>query len=374
MEIKKIFTLLFSLLFVVMVAACGPSTPDKDAVKTTSPVASTAPNETSETSDEPPVTTDDAHNGVGNDHESGEVTLALPKLTPIEDARPEEAKQVTFKTLNGNDVTYNRHTRRIVALSGCGDLAAFGIQPLAMLGDKAVVERYKDFFEGVELLEYTQPYNIEEILKYEPELILVYQLMDEENIEELSKVAPVIPLYRESFDFDERLGYIGEIFGLEDRAEALIAYAKDTQQAAVDAVDELDIKDQTVNVFYYLDGVSIPPTDFWYFNKILYDYLDLEQTQAVQDFLADENNGPFTPISNEKLKDYEGDLVLYADLFGDGQIPPQLDENPGWKALHAVQEDRIGVIDAMLYAEKDVLYLAAQYEGLLEALKLAIGS
>lgn len=63
-----------------------------------------------------------------------------------------------------------------MALSGCGDLVAFGIKPQAILADPSVVEKYKQYFEGVEILEYSQPYNVEEIMKYEPELI-VYQMM-----------------------------------------------------------------------------------------------------------------------------------------------------------------------------------------------------
>ena len=143
-----------------------------------------------------------------------EETAALPEIPVLEDTRPLEAEEYTFTTLSGDSVTYNRNTRRIVALSGAGDLAAFGIKPLAVLAEQAVLDSYPTFFEGVSVLEYSQPFNLEEILSYEPELILVYQLMEEENIEQLEKIAPVIPLYRESFDFAERLGYIGEIFGL----------------------------------------------------------------------------------------------------------------------------------------------------------------
>ena len=322
-----------------------------------------------------------------------EETAALPEIPVLEDTRPLEAEEYTFTTLSGDSVTYNRNTRRIVALSGAGDLAAFGIKPLAVLAEQvvldsyptffegvsvlaeqAVLDSYPTFFEGVSVLEYSQPFNLEEILSYEPELILVYQLMEEENIEQLEKIAPVIPLYRESFDFAERLGYIGEIFGLEEQAQALIDYAAQLQESALTAISDLGLSDKTVSVFYYMDGVSIPPSEYWYFNKILYDYLGMAYTQAAQDFLSDPNNGPFTPISNELLANYEGDLVLYADIMGTGEIPEALSTNPGWQNLAAVKEDRIGVLDAVLYAEKDVLYLRAQYEGILSALEKAMGA
>ena len=300
------------------------------------------------------------------------------KTVPVlEDTRPTEVKMNTFKTLNGNDVTYNMNTRKIVAISGAGDLAAFGLRPSAVIADSSTVGSYKAFFEGVSLLNYTQPFDAEEVLSYEPELILVNQLMDEANIAELEKIAPVIPLYRESFDFAERLNYIGEIFGLQENAKILIDYAEETKQAALDKVAELNLTGKTVTVFYYLDGVSIPPTDFWYFNKIIYDYLGMTRLSIVDQFLAAQDN-PFAPISYEVLPDYEGDVVIYADIMASMMgtplgIPNDLASNPMWQRLKCVKNDKVGVIDGMLYAEKDVLYLYAQYDGILKALEKTQG-
>ncbi|MBS6474461.1 MAG: ABC transporter substrate-binding protein [Clostridiales bacterium] len=298
------------------------------------------------------------------------------KTVPVlEDTRPTETKQNTFTTLNGNQVTYNMNTRKIVAISGAGDLAAFGLRPSAVIADSTTVESYKTFFEGVKLLNYTQPFDAEEVLSYEPELILVNQLMSQSDIEELEKIAPVIPLYRESFDFEERLSYIGKIFGLEENARVLIKYAEETKQAALDKVADMNLSEKTVTVFYYLDGVSVPPTEYWYFNKIIYDYLGMKRLEIVDRFLETQDN-PFAPISYEVLTEYEGDVVIYADIMAammgtELSIPNDLAENPMWKMLKAVNQNKVGIIDAMLYAEKDVLYLYAQYDGILKAFEKA---
>lgn len=304
--------------------------------------------------------------------EAGEEAEAYPTVPVLTDTRPTEEKMNTFTTLNGNEVTYNMNTRRIVALSGAGDLAAFGIRPYAVIADRETTARYPDFFNGVETLNYTQPYNAEEIMSYEPDLILVYQMMESNLIEQLEKIAPVIPLYRESFDFEERLGYIGEIFGLEQNAQTLIRYAEETKNAALKEVADLKISDKTVSIFYYFDGVSVPPTDYWYFNKIVYDYLGLKRPEKIEEFLESQVN-PFTPISNETLYMYEGDIVIYADITASGTIPDTLAVNEGWMRLNAVRENKVGIIDALLYAEKDVLYLRAQYDGILNALKKSGG-
>lgn len=95
-------------------------------------------------------------------------------------------------------------------------------------------------------------------MSYQPELILVYQLMDDETIGELEQIAPVIPLYRESFDFEERLGYIGEIFGLQENAQTLIDYAEQTQAEAIQRLQELNLSGKTVSVFL-LSGRRLDP-------------------------------------------------------------------------------------------------------------------
>lgn len=310
-------------------------------------------------------------NGSGLSEQQANQLESLPVLN---DTRPTERKEVTFTDLNGTEVTYNQNTRNIVALSGAGDLAAFGIRPSAVIVEETVKTKYSDFFEGVETVQNTQPFNEEEIMSYEPELILVYQLMEEPELEKLRKIAPVIPLYREEFDFEKRLGYIGEIFGMKENAQTLIDYANKTQETAVNQLRALGLTDQTVSMFYYMDGVSIPPTDFWYFNKIVYDYMGLNMPQNTADFLSDPNVNPFTPISNEKIKDYEGDIVIYVDLMPDGSpaVPEILQSNPGWSMLNAVKNDKVGAIDGMLYAEKDVLYLYEQYTCLLDAFRQAM--
>lgn len=306
------------------------------------------------------------------DTDGGKTFETVPVL---QDTRGTEAETATFTTLNGDSVTYNKNTRRIVALSGAGDLAAFGIRPLAVMADQATMSAYPGFFDGVDTLSYTQPFNVEEIATYEPELILVYQLMDDSQISRLEAIAPVIPLYRESFDFRQRLGYIGDIFGLEENAETLINYAEGIQAEAVDRIEAMGLEGKTVSVFYYAEGISIPPGDSWYFNKIIYDYLGMKRTAAAEEFLANSQNNPFTPISNESVRNFEGDVVIYVDLYsinGQPSMSEALMANPGWQSLKAYQEDRIGLLDAMLYAEKDVLYLAAQYNGLIEAFEKAV--
>ena len=90
----------------------------------------------------------------------------------------------------------------------------------------------------------------------------------------------------------------------------------------------------------------------------------------VKDFLDDQSQQAFSQISNEKLKDYEGDLVIFAGL-GEETILDSVKTNEGFKSLKAVKENRVGCIDMILYSFKDALYMEAQYNQILDALKVA---
>ena len=293
-------------------------------------------------------------------------TVTIPNLT---DTRSEEYKEKTIKTLNGDDVTYNMNTRKIVCVSGSQDVVAFGIKLEAYEGTTDTTG-YESYYEGAKALQNSTPFSSEEILALKPELILVNQKMSESNIKALSKIAPVIPLYTESTDFGTRLSYIGEIFGLEDSAKQLTTYAETLKGSMLSQMKKLNLSDKTLTIYTYMGNISIPPERGWFMNTILYDYLGIKRKDNVKKFMEDESGVAYEAISAEKLKDYEGDMVIYAG-FGEDTISSYVAENVGWQPLDAVAQNRVGIIDITPYAQKGVILLKNQYEQLYNALKIA---
>lgn len=292
----------------------------------------------------------------------------FPVLT---DTREEEKKMNTIYTLNGNEVTYNMNTRRIVCVFGSQDVVAFGVKILAY-ENSTDITGYENFYEGATKLLDGQPFSEEEILTYEPELIFVNQKMSSDNIAKLSKIAPTIPLKTESDDFKERLEYIGKILGLEESAQKLIDYADGLKESMLKVMRGYGLEDKTLTIFTYIGNVTIVPERGWFMNVIIYDYLGVKRLENVKKFMQDESGLAYEPISAENLRNYEGDLVIFA---GDGQktITTYVSENEGWKALSAVKENRVGVIDLTPFAQKGVILLYNQYRQILEALKTAAG-
>ena len=289
----------------------------------------------------------------------------------ITDSRDKEEKMVDFITLNGNLVKYNQNTRKIVCTFGSHDVVAFGI-PLLAYENSTEIAGFESFYLGASPLIYSTPISAEEILSYHPELILVNEKMDAETIKTLSNVAPVIPLYTDSTNFKQRLTYIGEIFGMNEEAKKLINYADSLKESMVNRIKQLSLQDKTVTLFTYMGGISIPPERGWFMNTIIYDYCGLKRKDNVYDFMNDESVIAYNTISSEKIKDYEGDLVIYAG-FGEDTIPTYVSENPGWQNLDAVKENRVGILDITLFQQKGVILLYEQYLQVLNALKVASG-
>lgn len=297
--------------------------------------------------------------------------LNLPSMPKLVDNRDTSEKMKTIKTLNGNEVTYNANTRNIVALGSSGDILSLGLRPLAVDGN-ANSNGYEDYFYGVEKLKNTQPFDPEEVLSYHPDLILTYDTMDQKDITKLEKIAPVIPIYFNTYDYNLRISYLGDLFDMQENANKLISFCDELEQKSIQSIENLGLKEKTVTVFSYMNGICIPP-DFngaFVFNHILYDVIKFSKNENVQKYLNNQAQPAYSPISSEKLREYEGDLNIYASMDETSTlIPDVVKTNEGWKSLKCVKENKVGTINIVLFALKDVLYMSNQYQSIFNALE-----
>lgn len=288
----------------------------------------------------------------------------------IEDTRETTYKENTITTINGNSVTYNMNTRKIVCIFGSQDVVAFGIKLLAY-EESTDITGYEKYYEGAKQLKNSSPFSYEEVYSYHPELILVNEKMNSSNITTLSKICPVIPLLTDSEDFNNRLKLIGNIFGLEESAKKLVSYADGLKTKMLDTLNKLDLGDKTLTIYTYMGGVSIVPERGFFMNTIIFNYLGVERLDIVKEFMQNESQLAYEPIADSNIKDYEGDLVFFASQGGK-TISTFVSEKPGWKILKSVRENRVGVINMDTFAQKGVILLFDQYSQILDAFKVAL--
>ena len=138
----------------------------------------------------------------------------------------------------------------------------------------------------------------------------------------------------------------------------------------IEKLKDLNLSDKTLTIYTYMGAVTIPPDRGWFMNTIIYDYAGIGRLPIVEEFMTDESGMAYQAISAERLKEYEGDLVIFAG-FGESDLSTYVTENIGWQSLDAVKEDRVGIIDITPYAQKGVILLDNQYGQVLTALKAA---
>lgn len=293
------------------------------------------------------------------------------KLKLEQDRRPTEYAEKTY-TFAGRTHKYNKNTRNIVALSGAGDLIAFGIKPRAMMNER----EYPEYFSGTAVLENSQPFDKEEIRKYKPELIFVYEKMSLRDQDRLREIAPVIPLLSTSFSEEKRLRQIQEIFDIDESfVQEKIKYVNDLKERYINAIRKLVKKNETLTFFSVTDGITILKTDSWFFNYIAYKELKINMLQSVSDEINRPNVMPFSPLSPEKIREYEGDFNICVDLSGTVDSfsnKGNKDRAAAWKFMKSVKENTMLCIPAKIYATKEVLFLNDQYGLIYSAIKYKV--
>lgn len=150
-----------------------------------------------------------------------------------------EASEVTIEHVYGED-TYPTNPEKVVAIGTAADnLLALGITPDAIVEtpDDADAEWKNDQLEDVKRIPRPeQSLPLEEIAAEDPDLIVgdLYRIQ-EEDYDSLKDVTSVLPGIDQSANWVPQLEALGQIYGLEDKAQEVI---DEDEQAFADAREE----------------------------------------------------------------------------------------------------------------------------------------
>ncbi|MFD2210565.1 ABC transporter substrate-binding protein [Virgibacillus halophilus] len=194
--------------------------------------------------------------------------------------------------------------------------------------------------------EKTEP-NLEAILQLKPDVILMSTKFPEETTEKVEKLAPVIPISHISDDWKDNLNVLAELTGKEDVAKkALQSYEKqleDTKEKLGSSVKDknvLSIRIRNGDIFIYPENVFL--------NASLYEDLGYQAPDEVKAAKAQE----MLPL--EKLSEIDPDYMFVqfeaSSNADDKNALKDLEKNPIWQSLKAVQHDKVFVntIDPIL--------------------------
>lgn len=237
------------------------------------------------------------------------------------------------------------------------DVVSLGVTPVGYQGwAQEAMPKYKEMKE----IPAIEKWEKEELLSYEPDLIISY---DKEDFKKFSKIAPVIVI-SEKMTSEERLKFLGEILGKEKEAEEIIKEFNQKLARSKESFAKEEFKGKTFSIFedwgsgsygiYYETGSRG--------GKLLYDYIGLTYPDKLKE-LIEKSSQKREALSYEVAADYFGDYVIW--FLQPGFKESEFQKTKIWETTSAVKENHVLVVPGDLnglFFYSDVLSMSHQLD------------
>ncbi|WP_099469588.1 ABC transporter substrate-binding protein [Konateibacter massiliensis] len=273
--------------------------------------------------------------------------------TEAADAETENNSTKIVSTVMG-DVEVPVNPQRVIATYGMGDVIALGVIPVATYDVTGTA-----YEKEVEQLPVWDGFESEEIMSYDPDLILV---VNQEQYDEASKIAPTILIPFTELSMEERITFLGEILGKEEEAKAALSDFEGKINNAKAEMETMGIADSTFSIFEASEnGIWVYGDKWGRGGDILYSHLKLNAPEVIQSEIIGKDQ--YRDVSLEAINDYAGDFIVFSGNLGD------LEDNPVWNSIPAVKDGKIIPIDFTLFYDIDIYSSNVQLDYLMEKLK-----
>ncbi len=287
----------------------------------------------------------------GNSGANGQADLkeqsAVQKEETAPSAKPEQDAGVRqYTDANGREVEVPDHPQRIIAHYYAAEVVALE-GPLVgtnFINAELVVPEKQ--LQGVEDIGQEVAPNLEKVLSLHPDLIIVPNFLESNDVEELSKIAPTVVVDYSSGTFDH-LRALGEIIGKSEQAEAWIkaytakAAEKRSQLQSVIAPGE------TASAFVLYQDKQLYLYGPKRLGPTMYDALGFTIPPKVEALFKDDPGALWKAISLETFPEYAGDRIFLVSESGDEAAKKELEEVKNgtiWKNIPAVKNGKAYIV------------------------------
>lgn len=218
--------------------------------------------------------------------------------------------------------------------------------------------------------ESTDTVNYEEILSYDPDLIIIRDTFDQTVYDELSKIAPTV-----AFDLQDKVNStlaIGTMLGMGDKAEARIQQYNDFMTKTGEQLKET-IGDDTVAMLRILKKeIRIYPQSTNHLSDFLYSELGLIPDPLVTEADSADN----LAVSMEKLPELGADRIILIAGYGSSSQEDidaakkrydEISQDPLWQNVPAVQSGSIYEMDSRIWLNHGLICTEMKAQELLDA-------
>lgn len=300
----------------------------------------------------------------GEDKTSAETSATETDGAEKSESEKTEGKSGTRKvsTVMG-EVEVPANPQRVIVNWYVGDVFTLGIKPVAInaRADKAMP--FYDQFEGIPI---TEKWESEEILKYEPDLIITFDPKDFENF---SKLAPVIVAPEGDLSSSERLSFLGEVTGHEAEAQKAISVFEEKLKNAKGKLSSGIFKDKTFSILqdWGRESYGVMYETGSRGGTLLYEYLELKKPEKLEQLIKESEKGRDS-LSYEVASQYFGDYVLWFLKEG---YESEYANTVIWDSIPAVKNGNIIEVPGQyggLFYYSDVASMTAQLDYMVDRL------
>ncbi|MEM8529532.1 MAG: ABC transporter substrate-binding protein [Chloroflexota bacterium] len=269
---------------------------------------------------------------------AGEETVVSTEST-TEDGYPR-----TITHMSGETMLVNRPTRIFdVSYFGTWFLASFNVTPIKYSSRSDRLNEFRSLAEaiGVEIdfVEFLDDdaINIESVVAAKPDLILGQVYHTEAVREELEAIAPVIDIPgNEDGDWRDRLRMIGDILGMTENAETVIA---ETEAKLAAAAAPFDLQD--ASFAYVIPGLydgNVPICQDSAYGPVgVFSDAGLTMEPEIASLTGEVCTGVSLELLPETLQ--TTDLLVFVEFFSD-TVSEEFLNNPIVAAMPAIEQER----------------------------------
>lgn len=259
----------------------------------------------------------------------------------------------TYESESG-PVEVPSHPQRVVVLTRflTGNVMALDVP---LVGVDEMSKENPNFKGKLENVEAVTDESLEKIIELNPDLII--GMSDIKNIDKLKQIAPTVTYTYGKVDFLKQQLEIGKLVNKEKEAQA---WVDDFDARSKKVGEEIKAKigaNATVSVIETFNKqLYVYGEKFGRGTEILYDQFGLAMPEKVKE--ATKKDG-FFAVSNEVLKDYMGDYVIFSKNADEDN---SFQNTETYKNIPAVKNNRVFEADAKAFYFNDPLSMEYQLE------------
>lgn len=272
--------------------------------------------------------------------DKAEETPKTDDSNTAEETQETGSESRTLTDALGNKVEVPANPKRVIASYLEDPLVALGITPVAQwsLNEGASVQGYlQDSLKNVDLINYDLPF--EEVQSFEPDLIIMDSpsMVEGGKYGQYSAIAPTYVIGAElNNDWREELRTVGGIFGMEDKADQVIADYETKAEEAKAQIEEKAGK-KSAAAIWLVGGSFFVVNQELSSGDVLYNDLGFEVPAVVQEISASGENN-WNAVSLEKLVELDADYLFLVN--SDGSESATLSDAL-WKSIPAVKAGNV---------------------------------